>query len=233
MATAIEPSTTTAPAARQPRAERKGAPTLQMCVREFFSFVGPRLIAIALVGALIAKAVIGQWSWWDLAVAGGLVALWPLQEWLIHVFVLHFKPKQLGPIKVDPFVASKHRRHHADPWDLELSMTPMRAIFMILILNIAIWYGLAPTAGIAATGMLTYIALGLTYEWTHYLIHTRYRPQSKLYKHLWRNHRLHHCKNEHYWFGVSMTAADYALGTAPDQRKVETSDTCRSVHPQR
>ena len=32
---------------------------------------------------------------------------------------------------------------------------------------------------------------------------------------LWRNHRLHHCKNEHYWFGVTMLSGDRLLGTAP------------------
>ena len=44
-----------------------------------------------------------------------------------------------------------------------------------------------------------------------------------------RNHRLHHFKNEHYWYGVSMLAADRPLRTSPDPESVERSDTARTL----
>ena len=57
----------------------------------------------------------------------------------------------------------------------------------------------------------------LGYEWTHYLVHSDYRPRSRWYRSVWRNHRLHHYKNEHYWFTVTTAGtADRLFGTYPD-----------------
>jgi sterol desaturase/sphingolipid hydroxylase (fatty acid hydroxylase superfamily) len=67
------------------------------------------------------------------------------------------------------------------------------------------------------------------YEWPHFLIHTPYRPHGRYYKSIWRGHRLHHYKNERYWFGVTSTVADLALRTAPDQTTVPKSGTARSL----
>lgn len=232
-------TTLNTPDAAQPAApkttkkEREQAPSLGQSVRFFFSKPGPKIVAAAWLTTLIARVFVGQWSPWELAILGGVLAFWPFQEWLIHVFILHFKPRRLGSLHIDPFVANKHRRHHADPWDIDLSFTPLRGVFLVIALNAALWFGLMPSANLALAGMLTYLSFGLLYEWTHFLVHTRYRPKSRLYKHIWKHHRLHHCKNENYWYGVSMTLGDYVLRTAPDQREVETSPTCKSVHPER
>jgi hypothetical protein len=67
------------------------------------------------------------------------------------------------------------------------------------------------------------------YEWTHFLIHTAHRPKSRFYKAIWRNHRLHHFKNEHYWHGITSTVADRVLRTSPDQKDVPRSHTARSL----
>ena len=54
---------------------------------------------------------------------------------------------------------------------------------------------------------LTYLAfifaLGLGYEWTHYLIHSDYTPKTRVYRAVWRNHRQHQFKNEHCWSTVT------------------------------
>jgi sterol desaturase/sphingolipid hydroxylase (fatty acid hydroxylase superfamily) len=63
----------------------------------------------------------------------------------------------------------------------------------------------------------------------HFLCHTRYWPKSARYRRLVRNHRLHHFKNEHYWFGVSSDAADRVLGTNPDHRAVPKSETVKTL----
>jgi len=48
---------------------------------------------------------------------------------------------------------------------------------------------------------------------------------------VWRNHRLHHYKNEHYWFTVTTAGtADRVLGTGPDPERVATSPTVRDLH---
>ena len=45
---------------------------------------------------------------------------------------------------------------------------------------------------------------------------------------VWR-HRLHHYKNEHYWFGVTSTVGDHLLGTTPEQSTVTKSATARTL----
>ena len=69
----------------------------------------------------------------------------------------------------------------------------------------------------------------LAYEWTHYLIHSAYRPRSRLYRGIWRAHRLHHYRNERYWFGVTMHQADRILRTYPDKDAVPLSATARTL----
>ena len=69
----------------------------------------------------------------------------------------------------------------------------------------------------------------LTYEWTHYLVHAPYRAKTQFFRKRSRNHRLHHFKNEHYWFGVTMKLGDKVLGTYPDERNVELSPTARTL----
>jgi sterol desaturase/sphingolipid hydroxylase (fatty acid hydroxylase superfamily) len=79
---------------------------------------------------------------------------------------------------------------------------------------------------------LVFIAmLGLSYEWSHYLIHSDYKPKTRVYRAIWRNHRQHHFKNEHYWFTVTSSGtADRVLGTYPDQATVATSPTAKNLH---
>ena len=69
----------------------------------------------------------------------------------------------------------------------------------------------------------------LTYEWTHFLIHTAYKPKRRYYRYIWRAHRLHHFKNEHFWMGVTVHLADHVLGTFPQKSEVENSPTARTL----
>jgi len=65
----------------------------------------------------------------------------------------------------------------------------------------------------------------------HLLVHTRYRPRTALYRRLWRNHRLHHFKNERLWFGVTMLGGDRLLGTAADPAAVSARASTRRPAP--
>jgi hypothetical protein len=73
---------------------------------------------------------------------------------------------------------------------------------------------------VAGTGLVFHLLLAFHYEWVHFLVHTHVVPRTALYRRLWRNHRLHHFKNDHYWFGVTMLSGDRLLRTAPDPAKV-------------
>ena len=63
----------------------------------------------------------------------------------------------------------------------------------------------------------------LMYGSMHYAIHA-WNPPFKWMKPLWRNHHLHHYKNEHMGFGVSSTLWDHVFGTMFDLKK-EKEDT--------
>ena len=58
-----------------------------------------------------------------------------------------------------------------------------------------------------------------------------YKAKTRFYRAIWRNHRLHHYKNEHYWFGVSTSGtSDWVLGTRPDPATVAASPTAKNLH---
>jgi len=157
-----------------------------------------------------------------------IVAAQPFTEWLIHVFVLHFKPRRLGPLAIDPGVARKHRAHHGDPKDLVLVFVPLPSL-ALLIGGVAAVALVALPLGEALTALVAAYAMLLAYEWTHYLIHSSSRPRDRPYRYVWRAHRNHHFRNEHYWFGVTMHVADHVLGTFPDKSAVGLSPTARTL----
>jgi sterol desaturase/sphingolipid hydroxylase (fatty acid hydroxylase superfamily) len=82
---------------------------------------------------------------------------------------------------------------------------------------------------LALTALAAFFVLAFHYEWVHYFVHTRYKPRSRYYQRLWKNHRLHHFMNENYWYGVSMLSGDRLLGTQPQQHEVQPSPTCRTL----
>ncbi|HYC55406.1 MAG TPA: sterol desaturase family protein [Candidatus Binatia bacterium] len=203
--------------------------TLAEAARVFVRHGSPRFLLTANAIVLTARAVAGGFSVWDLALCATIFALWPVQEWLIHVFILHYEPVRIGRWTLDFRVPIKHRAHHRDPWNLEILFIPVQGFFLSLPLLLLIFAGLMPTLGLALTGLSFYMLMSLRYEWVHFLVHTRYRPKSEYFKRLWRNHRLHHCKNEHYWFGVTMTGGDLLLRTSPDPTTVPLSATVRTL----
>ena len=183
--------------------------TLGGTFRAFWRYPSPWMITAALVLTLAARVVAGDWRLGDLWGPVVLVALFPVLEWVVHVFVLHWRPRAVAGVTLDTLLARKHREHHADPRDVPLVFIPWQALSF----------------------MLAVAVLGLAYEWTHYLVHSDYKPRTVAYKAVWRNHRLHHYKNEHYWFTVTTTStADRLFGTYPDPASVETSPTAKDLH---
>jgi hypothetical protein len=201
--------------------------TLAEAARVFVRHGSPRFLIAAATAALAARFMLASWTIWDAALCAAIYALWPVQEWLIHVLLLHFRPIRVGRFTVDFAIPIEHRAHHRDPWNLEILFIPVQGFFVSVPMLLAIFVGLMPTMGLALTGLAFYLLMTLRYEWVHFLVHTRYRPKTERFRRLWRNHRLHHCKNENYWFGVTMLAGDRLLGTSPDPSSVPLSPTCR------
>jgi hypothetical protein len=202
--------------------------TLSAAGRVFSTHASPRIAGTALLAALAGRLAVAGWSWWDLAIPAIVVGAQPFTEWLIHVFLLHFKPRRVGPVRIDPLVARKHRAHHADPKDANLVFVPLPALVMLIGGVAAITLAVLPLPR-ALTWMTASYGMLFVYEWTHYLIHSTYRPRHALYRYVWRAHRNHHFRNEHYWFGVTMHLADHVLGTFPERNAVELSPTARTL----
>jgi sterol desaturase/sphingolipid hydroxylase (fatty acid hydroxylase superfamily) len=197
--------------------------------RSFAATANARLISVTLVALVAARLAVGSYALGDLVVTGMILAIHPFTEWTIHVGVLHFRPRRIGRWTVDPLLARRHRLHHADPTDPRYILIPMRSLLLGMGLGAAAWLVLLPTLALALTGMAVSLALLLVYEWTHTLVHSTYRPRTRLYRAVWRAHRLHHYKNEQYWFGVTVHGADRLLGTYPDPSQVPTSPTARTL----
>jgi sterol desaturase/sphingolipid hydroxylase (fatty acid hydroxylase superfamily) len=206
------------------------ASTLAGCAREFASHPGPQLIAAAAVGAIAARARIGRFRAGDVGVVVGVMLAHPVAEWAVHVFVLHRRRVTADGRVKESFSARTHREHHEDPKDVDLVLLPM-SVTAGLVGGALVGAAAAPDhrCGIsgAATGLLSLLA----YEWMHFLIHAPYQPRGRWYRSRWRAHRLHHYRNEHYWYGVVSTAADRMFRTSPPRDEVPVSTTALSLIP--
>jgi sterol desaturase/sphingolipid hydroxylase (fatty acid hydroxylase superfamily) len=228
----------TASADAIPRRRPEGRLTVADCLRAFARRPSPWIIAGAVTAALAARVVAGHWSWRDPVIAIALVALQPFTEWVIHVYLLHSRPLRIAGRRFDLPAAREHRDHHEAPADLDGVLIPTRvmAIAVPLIAAAAFGIGLAlnpliggdRTAG-TLTGIVTAYGILAAYEWCHFLIHSPYVPRGRYYSIARRSHRLHHYKNERYWFGVTSNLGDRVIGTNPDAADVPRSPTARNL----
>jgi len=202
---------------------------LREAFARFVGHPGPRVLLPLSSAAVLGRVALGGWKRRDLGIAAGILAAEPFNEWIIHVFVLHFRPRTVAGRVIDPLVARKHRAHHLDPRDEDLVFVPMRVLKVALPAAVAGWGLGERDLRRALTGVATSYAMLTTYEWTHFLIHSAYRPRHALYRRIWRAHRLHHFRNERYWFGVTMHLGDRVLRTYPERDEVPRSATARTL----
>ena len=197
----------------------------------FWRHPSPWMIAGFLVVSVVGRVVVGPGSRSELLIPVSLLALFPAIEWVIHVGILHWRPRHLGPVEIDSLLARKHREHHADPRDLPLVFIPWPVLTWLLPAYVVVALLAVPSASAGWTLLVSVYAVMFGYEWTHYLIHSDHRPRTRAYRAVWRNHRLHHYKNEHYWFTVTTSGtADRLFGTYPDPETVPTSPTAKNLH---
>lgn len=203
--------------------------TLSQAFNDFLNRPVASFYSGFLVAAGACRLALGGWGWGDLVAVTLLALAWPVQEALVHRFLLHWRPLVILGYTLDFKVAQDHRAHHEQP-DVIDHVNPGRTeLAGAAALMCLVWWLFAPTLEIALTGIWVHAAMGGFYEWVHYLIHTSYRPKSGLYRRLWRNHRLHHYKNEHYWYGVTRLEGDILMGTNKRKGDVPTSPTCRNI----
>jgi hypothetical protein len=210
---------------------RRRTPTLAQAAAEFVRHPSPWMIAGALVIAMAARLQAGGWGRGDLLAPLVFLALFPVVEWVVHVVVLHWRPRRVGRLTLDTQLARKHREHHTDPRDVPLVFIPWQTLLGVVAVVLVVPPLAFPTVGQGLTFSMTVAVTGLVYEWVHYLVHTDYKPRSRAYKAVWRHHRLHHFKNENYWLTVTTVhTADRLFGTDPDPASVPTSPTAKNLH---
>jgi hypothetical protein len=211
--------------AQQPEDYTEAGLTLRRAAGIFTGTFSARVLAPLVVVFAGVRLALGAWSGWDAVVAGAILALQPFTEWVIHVTVLHWKPRTIGRVTVDPLGARRHRQHHRDPKILGLVLVPRPILVGSCLVQVPLYLLVVPTVPLAVTAMVVSSAMYLTYEWTHFLIHSTYRPKRRYYRYIYRAHRLHHFRNEKFWFGVTVHVADHVLRTFPDKDAVPVSAT--------
>jgi hypothetical protein len=213
--------------------------TLGGAWRDFSARRSPRILAMLVAATLGLRVALGDWGWQDAAAAAAMLAVYPFGEWAIHVYLLHLPPFRWRGRRAELPTSRSHREHHERPSHMglillgpvEVALLGGLAVPLVLAAGALVVWPLAGTLTLEpfVTAALTgYVLIGI-YEWTHFLIHTAYRPRSRAYRSVWRTHRLHHFKNEHYWHGITNTIADRAFGPFPDHRDVERSPTARTL----
>jgi len=218
--------------------------TLGGAAREFARRHSPWMIAGAVIALVAVRVLIDEpLTWRDAVAVGAMLIVYPFGEWAIHVYLLHAKPITFRGRRFELPTTRDHRYHHRHPNNLftlllspkelaELLLLAVPLVVVALGVLVGLIAGSVPVGPLLSAAIAGYVLVGV-YEWTHYLIHTAYRPRSRAYRRIWRNHRLHHFKNEHYWHGITNTVADRVLGTDPDQRDVPRSQTARTLDPGR
>lgn len=143
---------------------------------------------------------------------------WSFFEYVIHRYVFHFMAESAKAVKIVYLI---HGNHHEYPRDKQrLFMPPMPSI-LLATLVFSLMYFFAFLIG-AIDGVFAFFPgfmLGyLMYGTMHYAIHA-WNPPFKWMKPLWRNHHLHHYKEQEKGFGVSSTLWDHVFGTMFDIKK--------------
>lgn len=205
--------------------------------RAFRTSPSGKVILPVVAVAACAKVVVGEWGRGDLAVVAAIAVVTGPVEWFIHQFLLHASPDAWTSRRLG--TGAGHREHHVDPPELQwlLLRGIDAAVFLVLLGVMTLAW--APLLTMLIGGEVwpsvltafTVTAAGLGhYEWTHLLVHTRYRPRSRYYARLARNHRRHHYRNEGYWLGVTSNLGDRLLRTYPASAgAVPLSGTARTL----
>lgn len=138
---------------------------------------------------------------------------WTLFEYFAHRYLFHMITETEKGKKI---VYILHGNHHHFPRDKQrLIMPPLPSIIIASVVFGLQYLALGNAAFIFFPG---FIFGYLIYGSMHYAIHA-WNPPFKFMKPLWRNHHLHHYKDQDKGFGVSTTLWDRVFGTMWDLKK--------------
>ena len=140
----------------------------------------------------------------------GGVFFWTFFEYVIHRFLFHWASDNPHMQRIAYVM---HGNHHEFPRDKQrLFMPPVPSLIISSLIFLLMYAAIQKNAIVFFPGFI----LGyLLYGSMHYAIHT-WAPPFKWMKPIWRNHYLHHYKNDQKGFGVSSHIWDLVFGTAFD-----------------
>jgi len=147
---------------------------------------------------------------------------WSLFEYIMHRHLFHMIVESPRATK---FVYTMHGVHHEYPRDKErLFMPPVPSLIVATI----IFFLMRLAMGWNALAFFPGFLFGyLMYGSMHFAIHAFAPP--KMMKALWRNHHLHHYKNDHMGFGVSSTLWDRVFRTMFDLKEKEDKEKAKEL----
>jgi len=122
------------------------------------------------------------------------ICFWTFFEYIMHRFIFHFIAESERSRKI---IYVMHGNHHEYPRDKErLFMPPVPSIILSSTVFMLMYAFIQKNTFMFFPGFML-----------------------KWLKPLWRNHHLHHYKNEHQGFGVSTTIWDRVFGTMFNLKK--------------
>ena len=143
---------------------------------------------------------------------GGTI-FWSLTEYILHRFAFHYQPESERGKKIHYIIHGNHHQYPRDKERLFMPAVPSLIIASTLFLLMFIILG-EPVFPFFPGFVFGYLVYGSM----HYAIHA-WNPPFKWMKGLWRNHHLHHYKNDDMGFGVSSTLWDHVFGTMFNLKK--------------
>jgi sterol desaturase/sphingolipid hydroxylase (fatty acid hydroxylase superfamily) len=184
-------------------------------VMEMLSKANPLVIwgmylPVVIGGPVYAATSLGFATGYVLLLFFAGIFAWTFFEYLMHRFAFHWVAE--SP-RAQKFIYIMHGNHHHYPRDRErLFMPPIPNLLVAVVMSSLFYWIMGNNVFAFFPGFV----LGyLLYGSTHYAIHA-WNPPFKWMKPLWRNHHLHHYKDDGKGFGVSTTFWDRVFGTMFD-----------------
>lgn len=204
--------------------------SIREAIPVFVRYPSPLSFLVLTAMALAWRLSLGDWTLADGLTMLVVLGYWPVQEWFVHKYLLHLRPRRLFGYRLDPDFARRHRAHHRQPHAPSLIFLPIQALIILIPLIVAGFVHFMPRLQLAASGLMALFYVALQYEWIHFMVHTRIQPKHTFTQQLFRHHRLHHYRNEHHWYCFSVPQVDKMMGTSPELSEVPFSPTCRTLN---
>lgn len=186
--------------------------SMTTAVLRFFKFKESWLIIVTVPLAVMARAGINYpLTWKDILVGAVPIAIWPLVEWVTHVYILHRFPGSN--------LHHDHAEHHKRPAIAQSSLHRPYTTVTYWLIIFTLWYWQLP---LLSSFWISAMVLMTTYEIFHFVTHSPVYPRWAFLRKRVSNHRRHHWVDEDTCFGVLTLSSDRFLATDHRPRRKKT-----------